>query len=57
MKFDVDIMYGLLLAMLIVLFTIQAKETKNLQTQIDELRIIVNQKSLPAMILEDINIR
>ena len=57
MKFDVDIMYGLLLAMLIVLFTIQAKETKNLQTQIDELRIIVNQKFLPAMILEDINIR
>lgn len=38
---------------------IEARKYRNLQTQIDELRIIVNQKYLPAMIFnkEDFNIR
>jgi hypothetical protein len=57
MKFDLDIMFGLVIAMLIVLYTIQAKETKELQTQIDELRLIVNQKSLPAMFLDRLEVR
>lgn len=57
MKFDLDIMFGLLLAMLIVLYTLQAKQAKELQTQINELRIIVDQKFLPAMILEQPTIR
>jgi hypothetical protein len=57
MKFDLDIMFGIIIAMLIVLYTIQAKESKQLQTQIDELRIVVNQKFLPAMILEAPTIR
>lgn len=57
MKFDIDIMYAFVLCMLIVLFTLQARDLKNLQTQIDELKIIVDQKFLPAMILEDISIR
>lgn len=52
MKFDLDILFGLVIAMLIVLYTFQAKQTKDLQTQIDELRIIVDQKFLPAMILD-----
>ena len=56
MKFDLDIMYGLVLAMLIVLYTIQARDTKKLQTQIDELRIIVDQKFLPAMIFDKENL-
>lgn len=43
--------------MLLVLFTIQAKESKQLQTQIDELRVIVNQRFLPAMILDELNVR
>lgn len=57
MKFDLDIMFGLIIAMLIVLYTLQAKETKMLQAQIDELRIIVDQRVLPAMILETPTIR
>ena len=57
MKFDTDIMFGIIIAMLVVLFTIQARETKILQTQIDELRIIVDQRVLPAMILESPTIR
>lgn len=57
MKFDTDILFGIIIAMLIVLFTIQAKESKDLQTQIDELRIVVDQKFLPAMILEQPTIR
>ena len=52
MKFDLDIMFGFVIAMLIVLMVIHFTETKELQTQIDELRIIVNQKFLPAMILD-----
>ena len=57
MKFDTDIMFGLIIAMLIVLYTIQAKQTKELQIQINELRIITDQKFLPAMILDDLQIR
>lgn len=44
---------GILLFLAYVLF----KETKSLQTQINELRIIVDQKFLPAMILEQPTIR
>ena len=50
-------MFGFVLCMLIVLFVIQAHEIKSLQTQIEELRVVVNQKFLPAMILENANIR
>jgi hypothetical protein len=52
MKFDLDIMFAFILCMLIVLFTIQAAELKSLQTQVDELRIIVNQKTMPALMLD-----
>lgn len=57
MKFNTDILFGIIIAMLIVLFTIQAKESKDLQTQIDELRIVVDQKFLPAMILDQPTLR
>lgn len=57
MKYDLEIMFGFVLCMLIVLFVIQAHEIKSLQTQIEELRVVVNQKFLPAMILENANIR
>lgn len=57
MKFDLDILFGTIIAMLIVLFVFQAKQVKDLQAQIDELRIIVDQKFLPAMILDEINLR
>ena len=57
MKFDLDIMFGCLIGMLIILMVIQFKQTKELQTQIDEHKIIVDQKFLPAMILEDLDVR
>jgi hypothetical protein len=57
MTFNTDIFFGIIIAMLLVLFTIQAKESKQLQTQIDELRVIVNQRFLPAMILDELNVR
>ena len=53
MKMDLDIMFGFVLCMLVVVFTIQAREIRNLQTQIDELRIVVDQKFLPAMIFNE----
>ena len=52
MKFDIDMMHGVLLAMLIVLYTIQLKEDKKLQTQIDELKLIIDNKFLSSMILD-----
>ena len=52
MKFDLDIMYAFVLCILVVVFTLQSRDIKNLQTQIDELKIIVDQKFLPAMILD-----
>ena len=52
MKFELDIMYGILLAMLIVLYTINARDTNKLQTEIDELRLIVNNKFVSSMILD-----
>ena len=59
MKMDLDIMFGFVLCMLVVVFTIQAREIRNLQTQIQELKIVVDQKFLPAMILdrEDFTVR
>lgn len=56
MKVDLDIMFGLILGMLIIIFTIQAQEIKQLQTQVDELRIIIDQKFLPAMIFDKENL-
>jgi hypothetical protein len=35
---------------------LQSRRINNLQTQIDELRIIVDQKFLPAMILDNHNL-
>jgi hypothetical protein len=55
MKFDLDIMFAFVLCMLIVIFTLQAREIKLLQTQVDELRIIVDQKFLPALIFDKNN--
>lgn len=56
MKLDLDIMYAFVLCLLIIVFTMQAKEIKDLQTEVNELRIIVDQKFLPAMILDKENL-
>jgi hypothetical protein len=48
---------GGLIGFLLVIDLMQLKKNNELQTQIDELRIIVNQKSLPALILDPLDIR
>jgi len=63
MKLDPDIIYASIIALLMLGVTlliadvrdlkIQAKE---LQTQIDELKIVVDQKFLPAMIFDKENL-
>lgn len=52
MRFELDMLFGCLLMMLIILFTINARDKHKMQAQIDELKIIVDQKFLPAMILD-----
>jgi len=51
MKFDLDILFGTVLGILIILTTIQFKEKQNLQTQIDELRLLFNEKFLQEMLV------
>jgi hypothetical protein len=55
-KLDYTIVGGLF-GLLFVIDGMQILKNRELQAQIDELRIIVNQKSLPVMILEDLHIR
>jgi hypothetical protein len=45
------------IAMLLTIDIQQTFKNRELQTQIDELRIVVDQKFLPAMILGEPNIR
>jgi hypothetical protein len=49
--------FGGLFGLLIVLDGMQIIKNRELQAQIDELRIIVNQRTLPALILDPLNIR
>jgi hypothetical protein len=49
MKLDLDILYAFVLCILIAVFTIQSREIRILQTEIKELRIIVDQKFLPPV--------
>jgi hypothetical protein len=51
MKFDLDILFATVIGILIILTTIQFKEKQNLQTQIDELRLLFNQKFLGEMVV------
>lgn len=48
---------GSIFAILIVIEGAQIKTNRKLQIQIDELRIIVDQKFLPALILDPADIR
>ncbi len=57
MKSDLDILFGCVISILLLLIMILFAENKSLQTQINELKIIVDQKFLPAMILEQPTIR
>jgi hypothetical protein len=45
------------IAMLLTIDIQQTFKNRELQTQIDELKIIVDQRFLPAMILEQPNVR
>ena len=57
MKFDLDIIFGTIIGMLIILMAIQFQEKQNLQTQIDELRLILNQKFLQEMVTDEPKLR
>lgn len=57
MKFDLDILFGTVIGILIILVTIQFKEKQHLQTQIDELRLIFNQKFLQEMVTDEPKLR
>ena len=57
MKFDLDILFGTIIGILIILVTIQFKDNQNLQTQIDELRLIFNQKFLQEMVTDEPKLR
>jgi hypothetical protein len=48
---------GSLFGLLFVIDGMQIAKNRELQAQIDELRIIVNQRSLPALILDPLDIR
>lgn len=57
MKFDLDILFGTIIGMLVILVIIQFKDNQNLQTQIDELRLLFNQKFLQEMVVNKPEIR
>jgi len=57
MKFDLDILFGTVIGILIILVTIQFKEKQNLQTQIDELHFLFNQKFLQEMVTSEPKLR
>jgi hypothetical protein len=57
MKFDLDILFGTVIGILIILTTIQFKDNQNLQTQIDELRLLFNQKFLQEMVTDQPKLR
>lgn len=57
MKIDLDILFGMIICMLLILVVILFKETRGLQTQIDELSLVMNQKFLSSMIIDTPTIR
>lgn len=61
MKLDTAILFLIALGLIAgsIVAELQHRRIKDLQTQVDELRIIVNQKYLPAMIFNknDFNVR
>ena len=48
---------GGFIALLLIIDGMQISKNRDLQTQLDELRIIVNQKALPSLILDTLNVR
>ncbi len=58
MKLDTAILFLIALGLIAgsIVSELQHRRIKNLQTQVDELRIIVNQKTLPALILDTHNL-
>lgn len=54
MKLDTGIILLLAIGLIlgVAVSELQSRRINNLQTQIDELRIIVNQKTIPALMLD-----
>ena len=58
MKLDTAILFLLALGLIAgsIVSELQHRRIKDLQTQVDELRIVVNERFLPAMILDTHNL-
>jgi Ca2+/Na+ antiporter len=58
-KSDLLFMFTITLIALVLMLVslVQSKKIKELETRMDELTVIVNQKYLPAMILDEISVR
>ena len=58
MKLDTAILVFIALGLIVgsIVSELQHRRIKDLQTQVEELRIIVNQKTLPALILDTHNL-
>ena len=48
---------GSIFALLFIIDGLQILKNQELQAQIDELRIIVNQRTLPALVLDPLDVR
>lgn len=57
MKTTDILLFTLIFTLMFFLDVSQVKRNRELQTQIDELRIVVDQKFLPAMILDQPTVR
>ncbi len=56
--YNLELIYiGCLFLLVIAMIGLQIVKNREFRTEIDELRIIVNQKSLPALILDPLNVR
>lgn len=58
MKLDTAILFFIAIGLIAgsIVSELQHRRIKDLQTQVDELRIIVNQRTLPALILDAHNL-
>jgi hypothetical protein len=59
MKLDTAILILISLGVIAgsIVSELQHRRIQSLQTQVDELRIIVNERTLPALVLDPLNVR
>jgi hypothetical protein len=57
MKFDLELLFGTILGILIILCTIQLHRIHNLEIEVVELRTLFNQKFLQEMVVNEPDLR